>query len=453
MEFSWQNRLKGGAVVERSWKAVLLVKRKTQQWCVKMSGIYHGPLRNFAMSIIQLYREGKLLKGVRLTVRKLHDMLGRTDYPTTRKYVRELAEKDLFEVTGDWRAKGCKLVIRQVEFDPQEGCEVPSVVELVVEGKTPIIGKVVGSGIGGAVGGGISAGISRGDPLATALGAGVGAVVGTIIGHLVDMAIESGICPRCGLWIGNQEPGLISSCPRCGADLFKCTCGRRMELLDLPNQVITFQCPCGAKWLICTCGEINKVSDELLFLPCRKCGKRYWTLPSCERCGKPLEWKSEYKLWWCAHCNIGYDSSILYNGRRKIRCVKCFEDFIVNPPIADEIEGYPRVGWICPHCKRWVEFEVKDLLPYAILSDFKGPWEVTCDRCGYKNSIRLKSHEVCNLIACGYIEIECENPSCLDQFFIFVSKHRIRVQLSSFRKAIVLQRAPKTSTMQSNIAS
>ena len=41
------------------------------------------------------------MKGVRLTVRKLHDMLGRTDYPTTYKYVRELTDKDLFEITGD----------------------------------------------------------------------------------------------------------------------------------------------------------------------------------------------------------------------------------------------------------------------------------------------------------------------------------------------------------------
>ncbi|MDI6813772.1 MAG: hypothetical protein QMD10_09575 [Desulfitobacteriaceae bacterium] len=412
-----------------------------------MSGIYHEPLYRFAAGIIQLYKESKLLKGVRLTVKKLHDMLGRTDYPTTRKYVRELADKDLFEITGDWRAKGCKLVIRQVEFDPEEGCEVPSVVELVSEGRAPIIGKVAGAGIGGAAGGWISASISHGDPLATAFGAGIGAITGALIGHVIDMAIESSMCPRCGEWMGYQEPGLIRSCHKCGVDLFKCTCGKRMELLDLPNQVTTFRCSCGSRWLICPCGQVNETDDNLLFLPCRKCGERRWALPLCGRCGKPLEWRGEYRLWWCIHCNAGYDPSIFYNRQRKIRCTKCFKDFPIASPIADEVQGYSRVGWTCLHCGNWIGFEISELLPYTIPSDFKYPWEVECDQCRRKNSFKLESCEVRDLMVRGHTEIECKNPSCLDYFFIFASRHKIRIQLTALRKAIVLQRAPKARSI------
>jgi len=57
----------------------------------------------------------------------------------------------------------------------------------------------------------------------------------------------------------------------------------------------------------------------------------------------------------------------------------------------------------------------------------KGPWNITCDKCGTLRSVELTPKEIEDLLGRKYLWIECINPNCMD---FLRGRHKIRVSLS-----------------------
>jgi predicted RNase H-like nuclease (RuvC/YqgF family) len=64
-----------------------------------------------------------------------------------------------------------------------------------------------------------------------------------------------------------------------------------------------------------------------------------------------------------------------------------------------------------------------------------GPWNIRCDKCGTTQQVGFTPQGVESLLRNGYVDVECQNPSCVD----WIWRHKIRVSLSSLIKAIMEQ--------------
>jgi hypothetical protein len=69
-----------------------------------------------------------------------------------------------------------------------------------------------------------------------------------------------------------------------------------------------------------------------------------------------------------------------------------------------------------------LEAKIKD----NTLKALEGPWSITCDRCKTKFNIKLTPYGIESLLSKGYIETECNNLNCLDDFNF---RHKITVNL------------------------
>jgi hypothetical protein len=72
-----------------------------------------------------------------------------------------------------------------------------------------------------------------------------------------------------------------------------------------------------------------------------------------------------------------------------------------------------------------LEAKIKD----NALKALEGPWNITCDRCKTKLSVKINAYSIEYLLSKGYIEIECVNPNCLDISLFSNSRHKITVNL------------------------
>lgn len=54
----------------------------------------------------------------------------------------------------------------------------------------------------------------------------------------------------------------------------------------------------------------------------------------------------------------------------------------------------------------------------------KGPWYITCDRCGTEQSVELTSQGIEELLRSRYVNVECMNPNCTNW-----GRHKINVAL------------------------
>ncbi|MEM3506760.1 MAG: hypothetical protein QW589_03650 [Candidatus Bathyarchaeia archaeon] len=84
---------------------------------------------------------------------------------------------------------------------------------------------------------------------------------------------------------------------------------------------------------------------------------------------------------------------------------------------------------------RILELELK-LINNAIAM-LRGPWPITCDKCCAKFEIELTSEEIEEILKRGYIEVECQNPSCINVSLF--KKHRIRIALRNFIESYIPQ--------------
>ncbi|MCD6511695.1 MAG: hypothetical protein J7K45_03805 [Thaumarchaeota archaeon] len=67
------------------------------------------------------------------------------------------------------------------------------------------------------------------------------------------------------------------------------------------------------------------------------------------------------------------------------------------------------------------------------ISALRGPWYVTCDKCGTRFQTELKAEDIESLLRTGNAWIECVNPNCVD-LFRFFGRHRIKIQLRDLIK-------------------
>jgi len=73
-----------------------------------------------------------------------------------------------------------------------------------------------------------------------------------------------------------------------------------------------------------------------------------------------------------------------------------------------------------------IELESK-ILTGAIRA-LRGPWKITCERCGSQQSVELTAEGVRGLLAQGHVLIDCTNPNCTDAVLFRTVRHKIRVQ-------------------------
>jgi len=62
------------------------------------------------------------------------------------------------------------------------------------------------------------------------------------------------------------------------------------------------------------------------------------------------------------------------------------------------------------------------------LSLLKGPWPITCDKCGQIDSREITPKGIEMLLKNRYLEIECENPSCIDVPLLKL-RHKLKISL------------------------
>jgi len=55
----------------------------------------------------------------------------------------------------------------------------------------------------------------------------------------------------------------------------------------------------------------------------------------------------------------------------------------------------------------------------------RGPWLITCDKCGMKQAVELTPERMEILLRNGYVLIECQNPNCID----LIWRHKINISL------------------------
>jgi len=80
-----------------------------------------------------------------------------------------------------------------------------------------------------------------------------------------------------------------------------------------------------------------------------------------------------------------------------------------------------------------LEYELRSNAVKAL----KGPWLITCDRCGTTFQVELTADDVEDLLRKGSVAVECPNPNCLDTFFFIVSRHRIEITLKKLITSLV----------------
>ena len=97
----------------------------------------------------------------------------------------------------------------------------------------------------------------------------------------------------------------------------------------------------------------------------------------------------------------------------------------------EKLEQKINIAW--PHWhKTHVEPKIR-MLETKIMNNainaLKGPWTITCDKCGTAFDIELTPQGIEEILRQGYTEIECQNPWCTDFFFLSEQRHKIKVTL------------------------
>lgn len=75
--------------------------------------------------------------------------------------------------------------------------------------------------------------------------------------------------------------------------------------------------------------------------------------------------------------------------------------------------------------------ELENKIYSNVFKLLRGPWTITCDRCGSKRRVEFTPQGVKELLRNGYIYVECTNPECMDLLFILPVRHKIRVELKN----------------------
>lgn len=91
----------------------------------------------------------------------------------------------------------------------------------------------------------------------------------------------------------------------------------------------------------------------------------------------------------------------------------------------------------------WYKNYVEPNIMSNVFKFLAGPWTITCDKCGTSFNVELNEIGIENLIRRGYIEIECQNPNCIDGF-ILTTRHKIRCEL----KDLILAHIHSTKVME-----
>jgi len=76
----------------------------------------------------------------------------------------------------------------------------------------------------------------------------------------------------------------------------------------------------------------------------------------------------------------------------------------------------------------YVEPRIRELESKATsnaMSMLRGPWYVTCDKCGTRLRVELPAEGIESLLRTGNVMIECANPNC---------RHKIEIHLRDLIK-------------------
>jgi chromosome segregation ATPase len=72
----------------------------------------------------------------------------------------------------------------------------------------------------------------------------------------------------------------------------------------------------------------------------------------------------------------------------------------------------------------------------------RGPWTITCDKCGQKFETNLTSEGMESLLRFSFAYLECQNPLCIDSVLLWTRRHRIRVSLKDLIDAKLMAGFP-----------
>lgn len=74
--------------------------------------------------------------------------------------------------------------------------------------------------------------------------------------------------------------------------------------------------------------------------------------------------------------------------------------------------------------------ELEDKISTNAIKLLKGPWSITCNQCGGGQSIEFTQQGIESLLRNGYVEVECENPNCVDSSLFSKRRHKIKIPLT-----------------------
>ena len=80
---------------------------------------------------------------------------------------------------------------------------------------------------------------------------------------------------------------------------------------------------------------------------------------------------------------------------------------------------------------------IEEAINTNALSLLKGPWNITCDKCGTTESKEITPEGIEILLRKGYVETECVNPSCIDSILFSKLRHKIKVSLHDLISASI----------------
>lgn len=72
----------------------------------------------------------------------------------------------------------------------------------------------------------------------------------------------------------------------------------------------------------------------------------------------------------------------------------------------------------------WYKRYVEPNIMRNVFAFLTGPWSVTCNKCRSSFSIELTETGIANLLRNGYMDIECQNPNCVDTLLFATGRHK-----------------------------
>jgi len=98
----------------------------------------------------------------------------------------------------------------------------------------------------------------------------------------------------------------------------------------------------------------------------------------------------------------------------------------------DELVSREWPKWYEKHvAPKIIELESK--IRINALTMLRGPWNITCDKCGIKFQVQLTETGLEQLLRTGMTEIECINPNCRD----FLGRHKIKIYLRDLIASLI----------------